>query len=90
MKNTKNKRKELGLLNFEGPVIKLYKENDDEFVLYDQWDVIMDVLTFNDLCKFLDGHLLLTDSQGKTWNWAKEHSEAKPKFMELFNYIKGK
>ena len=39
----KNKKKEIELLNYEGPVLKLVVQ-DDDFVIYDEWDGIVDIL----------------------------------------------
>lgn len=83
----KNKKNDLGLLNFEGPVLKLHKSNNDEFVIYDQWDSIVEVMTLKELCSFFDGKTILTDSSGKKWDWSQEHDNAKVSFSKLFKYI---
>ena len=90
MKKTTNKKekiKVLDILNYEGPVLKIFKSSDNEFVIYDQWDSIVDTLTFDEVCSFLDGDILLTDSGGKTWNWASEHYLSKPKIKNLIRYL---
>ena len=52
----KNKKNDLDLLNFEGPVLKLHKSSKDEFVIYDQWDSIVEVMTLKELCSFFVGN----------------------------------
>lgn len=83
-----NKEKRIGLLNFEGDAVWAKKANDDEFVIYDQWDSIMEILSKDDFFKFLDGDILLSDSNGKEWNYATESRDAKPSFSSLYNFIK--
>jgi hypothetical protein len=83
-----NNRKDLGLLNYEGDVLKMKKAGEDEFVIYDQWNSIVEILTQDELFEFLDGIRPLTDSSGKTWNWADEHREAKTSLRRIFEYIK--
>jgi hypothetical protein len=92
MKNNNNKkrRKELELINSEGPILKLYKADDNEFVIYDQWDSIVEILTFDDLCLFFDGKILLTDSEGRKWDWLKENHDGRQNFKNIYNYISEK
>jgi hypothetical protein len=84
----KNKEKIIGLLNFEGDVLKLKKVDDNEFVIYDQWDSIVEILTFDELSDFFDGNRTLIDSESNKWNWANQHHNAKVRFKKLFNYLK--
>lgn len=83
-----NKQKIIGILNFEGDVLKLKKASDNEFVIYDQWDSIVEVMTFDELSDFFDGETTLIDSEGNKWNWAEQHKNAKISFKKLFNYLK--
>ena len=84
----KNKEKQIGLLNFEGDVLKLKKASDNEFVIYDQWDSIVEVMTFDELSDFFDGETTLIDSESNKWNWDEQHKNAKVSFKKLFNYLK--
>ena len=84
----KNKEKIIGLLNFEGDVLKLKKASDNEFVIYDQWDSIVEVMTFDELSDFFDGETTLIDSESNKWNRAEQHHNAKVRFKKLFNYLK--
>ena len=81
------KEKNLELLNFEGPVLKVKKADQNEYVIYDQWDSIVDILTEEKFYEFLEGDLILTDSSGKKWNYRREHVDAKPRLRDLVNFI---
>jgi hypothetical protein len=81
------KEKRIGLINYEGDAVWAKKAGDDEFVVYDQWDGIMEILTREDFFRFLDGDLELMDGEGKKWNFKKEYTEAKPSYKTLFYFI---
>jgi hypothetical protein len=83
----RRKKNELSLLNFEGDALWAKKAGKDEYVVYDQWSSIVDVLTEDDFLNFLDGKLELSDSSGKTWNFRKEHYEAKPHYRDIINFM---
>jgi hypothetical protein len=87
MNNQNTREKMLELLNFEGPVLKAKKANKDEYVIYDQWDSIVDILTEEKFYAFLEGDITLSDSNGKNWNYKREHNDAKPKLRDLINFI---
>ena len=80
--------KQLGLINYEGDVLKLLKVHDDEFVIYDQWDSIVEVLDFMKLCVWMDGETTLVDSSGKHWNFS-EHKEARQSLYNIIKYVRG-
>ena len=85
MNNKKEKR--IGLLNFEGDAIWAKKAGEDEFVVYDQWDSIVEILTRDEFFNFLDGNVELADSEGKKWNFRNEHVNAKPSYKSLVHFI---
>jgi hypothetical protein len=87
MKNKNNREKRLGLLNFEGDAVWAKKAEDDEFVIYDQWDGIMEILSKQDFLRFLDGEIELVDGEGKKWNYMREHVDSKPSHRSLYNFI---
>lgn len=80
-------KKELGLINYEGWVLKLYKALNDDLVIYDQHDSIVDVLDLKGLCNFLEGKTTLVDSNGKGWNWLREHPDARTPLYRIFEYL---
>lgn len=77
---------DLELINYEGPVLKLGCVSGD-LVIYDQWDSIVDVLDTIGFCKFLDGKKTFVDSHGKSWNWSREHPDARTPLYKIFDYI---
>jgi hypothetical protein len=78
----------IGLINYEGDALKLLKINSNEFVIYDQWDSIVEVLTFEELCDWFDGSFPLFDSQGKSWIYTEHSRESKQRTFNLINYIR--
>ena len=74
-------------MNFEGDAIWAKKAGEDEFVVYDQWDSIVEILTRDEFFNFLDGNLELADSEGKKWNFRNEHVNAKPSYKSLVHFI---
>jgi hypothetical protein len=88
MKRNGQKEKLVGLLNFEGDVLKAKKAGNDEYVIYDQWDDIVDIVTEKTLFEWLDGEIEFVDSAGKSWNFKKEHFEARIKISKLFQFMK--
>lgn len=89
MNSKNNKEKIIELLNFEGPALRA-KKSDDGYVIYDQWDSIVDILSEEKFYEFLEGDLILTDSEGKKWNYARESKDAKPKLRDLVRFINHK
>ena len=91
MKNKKNN--ELELLNFEGPVLKASRVIDSgtldvEFVIHDQHDSLVSILTRAQLFEFFDGTLDLVDSDGKSWNYTKYDRGAKPSMCSIYEFVK--
>lgn len=78
----------LDLLNYEGPVLKLSKKGKNEFVIMDQWNTELKVVTSEEVFDFLDGRFSVTDSKGKVWNFPEGHESAKQKLRTVFNYVK--
>lgn len=79
--------KKFSLINHEGDVLWA-KRDDDNIVIYDQWEDLVDIMPIESFCEWLDGSMGLTDSQGKTWYWAKEHRDAKPSMWKLLQFLK--
>ena len=81
--------KTLSLINYEGDALKLLRVNSNEFVIYDQWDSIVEVLTLEELCDWMDGEFPLVDSRCKNWIYPDHSKEAKQRTFKLINYING-
>jgi len=87
MKLLEKKEEKFSLINYEGDVLWA-KRDGDKVVIYDQWESLVDIMTVPKFCEWLDGDIGLTDSEGKTWYWTKEHRDAKPTMAEVLNFLK--
>lgn len=79
------------LLNFEGPVLSCTKINNRSFgtlfVIQDEWNHVIEVLTRLEFGNFLIGAFEVVDSKGRHWNFSNEHQEAKPEPSKLKEFI---
>ena len=86
----KNQNEKLfGILNFEGDVLKLKKVDANEFVMYDQWEDIIDIFSRDGILNFLDGRTSVKDSSGKTWIWINEHHDARKPLKDILQFMLG-
>ena len=81
-----NKNK-FSLINHEGDVLWAKRDND-KVVIYDQWDELVDIISVELFCTWIDGEIGLTDTKGKAWFWNKEHRDTKPSMWKLLNFLK--
>jgi hypothetical protein len=80
--------KSLGLLNFEGDVLKAYHiPTANIFLITDDRGNFIESLSKKKLQKFFDGKLELTTSYNKTFNYAKEHENAKPRQKQIDEFM---
>ncbi len=87
MKNKDYKR--LGLLNFEGDVLKAYHiPTANIFLIADDHGHIVESCTKQQLIEFFEGTKEITTSYGKAYNFAKEHDNAKPSQEKIDEYLK--
>lgn len=92
----------LTLLNFEGAVLKAFKNMhpgkpgpngepadspSEPIILKDQWGTAIEFMTLRAFADFIDGKTVVTDSQGKIWNYGKEHDNAKPNPLKIVEFI---
>ena len=77
----------ISLINHEGDCLWAIMSGSD-VVIYDQWEDLVDIMSVELFCTWLDGEIGLTDSQGKTWYWTKECRDAKPSMWKLLNFLK--
>jgi hypothetical protein len=85
MKNQKERL--FGILNFEGDVLKLKKVDDNEFVMYDEWEDIIDIYTYEEILDFLDGRTTVTDSNSKVWRWPEHHQDSRTALRDIVRYM---
>ncbi len=81
------KEHKLTLIDHEGPCLWAIRSGDD-VVIYDQHEDLVDILKVDKFCLWIDGEVGLTDSDGKTWFWTKEHHDAKPSMWKLLQFLK--
>lgn len=87
MKNKDYKR--LGLLNFEGDVLKAYHiPTANIFLIADDHGHIVESCTKQQLIEFFEGKKEITTSYGRTYNFSKEHENAKPSQEQIDEYLK--
>jgi hypothetical protein len=87
--NKLKKFKKLEILNFEGPVLVGYRYNDT-FVIADEWGVLVNILSKNQMSNFIEGKFPIIDSNGKSWLYTNEHSSAKRSNEEVADFIHNK
>lgn len=91
LKRTLGKYPSLGLINYEGAVIKAYKTNKKEFILIDCHGELIDLYSYAKLVDFLNGVTTITISSGEVYNYLEQHQNARPKpdvlsdFLEMTN-----
>jgi len=76
----------LELLNFEGPVLSAIKV-ENCFIIIDQWKVLCNILTFDQMLQFIYEYSSIIDSRGKKWVYSLESKEAKPKEEILLDFL---
>lgn len=76
----------ISLINYEGDCLWA-KRDDEEIVVYDQWDGIVEILNTEKFLDWIDGKFGLIDSEGKAWFFQREPREAKPSFKEIFFFL---
>jgi hypothetical protein len=80
--------KSLGLLNFEGDVLKAYHiPTANIFLITDDHGFIVESCTKQQLINFFEGEKEITTSYGKTYNFEKEHENAKPRQEDIDAFL---
>jgi hypothetical protein len=78
----------LGLLNYEGDVLKMRRVGYNKFLIEDQWKKSLGVYTSSFIADFIGGKVELIDSQNNSWNFATAHENAKPTIEKVLEFIK--
>ena len=86
--STLKKYPKLGLINFEGDVVKAYKVNDNGFIIVDGHGEYIRIYTRLQLDKFLNGEIVISISSGETFNYLEQHQDARPKQHQLDEFLK--
>ena len=78
----------LGLINYEGDCLSAVRDDGSgEILIIDQYRQPVERLTLTDFYRFLDGSLEITDSKGKSWNFANEHKDAQAKPANICKFV---
>jgi hypothetical protein len=80
--------KKLSLLNYEGDVLKAYHIPTAKcFLVIDDHGHVVETCTKKQLIEFFEGAKEITTSYGRTYNFAKEHENAKPSQEKIDDYL---
>lgn len=80
--------KHLSLINYEGDVLRAYYAPfANKYLIKDDHGHIVDVLTRGALIEFFDGDREITTSYGKSYNFKKEHENAKPSQDKIDEFL---
>ena len=76
------------MLNFEGDVLKAYHiPTANIFLIADDHGHIVESCSKTQLIEFFEGNKEITTSYGKTYNFSKEHENAKPTQEKIIEYL---
>ena len=90
LKRTLGKYPNIGLINYEGDVIKAYKIKEKEFILIDCHGELIDLYSYAKLVDFLNGETTITISSGEVYNFLEQHQNARPKPQVLTDFLEAK
>ena len=80
---------EIELLNSEGPILTAKKTDSDEYVLYDNEDTIVDILSTSQFTDFIYHNVPLMGTDGKPIYYGSYSQSMKPEKEDLEIFIKG-
>lgn len=78
----------LGLLNYEGDVLRMKRVGHNQFLIEDQWKNSLGVYTASFIKDFIEGKVEIVDSSNHAWNFAEAHENAKPTVEKVLNFIR--
>ena len=77
----------LGLINFEGDCVRAYKTGKGAFTIIDDCHEIIAEWNDFEIWAYVTGRIDVTTSYGKTYNFTKEHKNAKPSPEKLYKFL---
>lgn len=88
LKRSLGKYPNIGLINYEGDVIKAYKIKEKEFILIDCHGELIDLYNYSKLIDFINGVTTITISSGEVYNFLEQHPNARAKPDVLTEFLK--
>lgn len=76
----------LDLVNSEGPLLKLIKSKKS-FIIVDEWQVQLTILTKDEVIKFINGEFNLTDSHQRKWNFPLVSQGMRRPIKDIMDFI---
>ena len=86
--NTNRKNNRISLINYEGDCIWAKKSKGGDFLIYDQYGVMIEKVGLLEFQNWIDGLRSLVDSKGKSGFYPDHHADAKPGSKSLFEFVK--
>lgn len=83
----KSRKPHLGLLNFEGDVLRAYKLDTTEYVVVDDYHEIIEFTNTKGIVEIMVGGKPITTSYGRTYTVPNEHQNAKPSDEQLRKFL---
>jgi|688.fasta_scaffold00022_20 hypothetical protein len=90
MQLKKKELQEIVLINIEGPILKLKRAEDDNYVLYDKEDSIVDILSYKKVIDFIFNKMPLTYTDGKQILYTDFNPKDRANRGELARFLFGK
>jgi hypothetical protein len=80
----------LGLINYEGDVLKIQRSKTkeaDTVTFYDQWDNKLVELNYSSFIHFLTGEISIYDVKGMRWNYKEQHPDALTDTEKIIEFL---
>lgn len=90
MQSKKKKEEEIILINIEGPFLKLKRGDDGNYVLYDNEDGIVDILSYKKIIDFIFNKMPVTYTDGKQILYTDFAPKDRANRGELARFLFGK
>ena len=76
----------ISLINYEGDCLRAIT-NGSTILIKDQYGEELAQWTLKEFQKFISGELEIADSHGKSWNFKREHRDARPSDRQLEQFM---
>jgi hypothetical protein len=90
MQSKRKKEDEIVLINIEGPILKLKRGDDDNYVLYDKEDGIVELLSYKGVVDFIFNKAPITYKDGKQILYTDFSPKDRAHRGELARFLFGK